>query len=50
LRDALPADWREFLVALLAAINNPDEAISLDRFPLWRDAPPVPLDAPWPAQ
>ena len=48
--EALPADQREFLSALLAAINNPDEAVSLDRFPLWCDTPPVPSDAPWPEQ
>jgi hypothetical protein len=48
LREALPADSGEFLQALLAAINDPTEAPTLDRFPLWRDTPAVALDTPGP--
>lgn len=48
LRDALPADSGEFLGALLAAINDPPQAPTLDRFPLWRDTPALPLNTPWP--
>jgi hypothetical protein len=47
-RDALPADWRDFLVVLLAAINDPARASDLDRFPLWRHTPALPLETPWP--
>jgi hypothetical protein len=47
-RDALPADCGDFLVALLAAINDPARASDLGRFPLWRDAPALPLETPWP--
>lgn len=48
LRKALLEDWHDFLSALLAAINDPTQAVSLDRFALWRDTPEVPLDVPWP--
>jgi hypothetical protein len=37
-----------FLIALLAAINDPDQASDLDRFPVWRDAEAIARDAPWP--
>ncbi len=45
---ALPPAWHDLLPALLAAINDPAQAAALDRFPLWRDTPPVKLDTPWP--
>ncbi|MFZ1963007.1 MAG: tetratricopeptide repeat protein [Roseiarcus sp.] len=48
LRDALPAGWRDFLVALLAAINDPTRAPTLDAFPLWRNTPALPLETLWP--
>jgi hypothetical protein len=48
LREALPADWRDFLVAMLAAINDPARASDLDQFPLWRDTSALPLETPWP--
>ncbi len=48
LSDALPADWRDVLVALLAALNDPARAADLDAFPPWREAPALPLDTPWP--
>jgi len=44
----LPDGDRAFLTALLAAINDPDLAPALDRFPIWRDTEAVPRDAPWP--
>jgi tetratricopeptide (TPR) repeat protein len=47
LRPKLPPNGHEFLAALLAAINDPIQAPELDRFPEWRDTPPVPLEAPW---
>jgi hypothetical protein len=47
LRPKLPHGGHEFLAALLAAINDPTQAPTLDRFPEWRDTPPVPRDAPW---
>lgn len=37
----LPEDWRDLPQALLAV---------LDRFPLWRDTEPVPMDAKWPSE
>ena len=49
LRDALPPDSFAFLQAALAAINDPAQASDLDRFPLWRDTPAVPLDTSWPS-
>jgi len=48
LRPKLPPESHEFLAALLAAINDPTQAPALDRFPEWRETPPVPRDAPWP--
>ncbi len=48
LRPKLPPDSSEFLAALLAAVNDPVKARGLDRFPEWRDAPPVSRNAPWP--
>ncbi len=48
LRDALPPDSFDFLQAALAAINDPARTPDLDRFPLWRDTPALPLDIPWP--
>jgi hypothetical protein len=47
LHPKLPPDSPEFLAALLATINDPAQVSALDRFPEWRDAPPVPMDAPW---
>ncbi len=44
----LPEGHHAFLTALLAAINDPDLAPALDRFPAWRDATAVPRDTPWP--
>ena len=38
----------EFLTALVAALNDRAKLPDLDRFPAWRDQPPVPLDALWP--
>jgi hypothetical protein len=40
----LPPDWHDLLPALLAAIDDPAQVPALDRFPLWRDTPPVVLD------
>ena len=48
LRDALSLDSIDFLRAALAAINDPDLAPDLDRFPLWHDTPALPLNTPWP--
>jgi hypothetical protein len=45
----LPDGQHALLTALLAAINDPDLAPALDRFPAWRDAEAVPRDTPWPA-
>jgi tetratricopeptide (TPR) repeat protein len=44
----LPDGHHAFLSALLAAINGPEQAAGLDRFPAWRDAEAVPRDTPWP--
>jgi hypothetical protein len=44
----LPDRQYEFLMALLSAINDPTQAGVLDRFPAWRDAVPIPREAPWP--
>ena len=44
LRPKLPPEAREFLAALLDAINDPGRAPELDRFPERRDTPPVPRD------
>jgi hypothetical protein len=43
----LPGGHHAFLVALLAAINEPDLAPALERFAMWRDAEAVPRDTPW---
>ena len=48
LRPKLRPDAHEFLAAVLAAINDPTEVPALDRFPEWRDTPPVAREAPWP--
>jgi hypothetical protein len=48
LREALPPDSVAFLHAALATINDPAQVPDLDRFPLWRDTPALPLDTPWP--
>ncbi len=45
---ALPPDTALFLPAALAAINDPAQVPALDSFPLWRNTPALPLDAPWP--
>ena len=50
LRDALPPDSFAFLRAALAAINDPAHAPDLDRFPLWRDTPALPLSRHGPAR
>ena len=47
LRAALPPDSVASLQAALAAISDPAQAPDLDRFPLWRDTPALPLDTPW---
>jgi tetratricopeptide (TPR) repeat protein len=44
----LPNGHHAFLNALLAAINDPDLAPALYRFPTWRDAAPIARDVPWP--
>jgi hypothetical protein len=44
----LPDGRHALLKALLAAINAPEQAVDLDRFPAWRDATPIARDAPWP--
>jgi tetratricopeptide (TPR) repeat protein len=44
----LPDGHHAFLAALVAAINDPDLAPALDRFPIWRDTEAVPRDTPWP--
>ena len=41
----LPDGCRAFLTALLAAINDPDLASALDRFPIWRYTKAVPRDS-----
>jgi len=46
----LPPGSAEFLAALVAAQNDRAKLPDLDRFPEWRDQPPLPLDAPWPAE
>ncbi len=48
LRPKLPPQDHEFLAALLAAINDRAQVQALDRFPEWRDAPLMSVDAPWP--
>ena len=44
----LPDGQHAFLTALLAAINAPEQAADLHRFPAWRDGEAVPRDAPLP--
>ena len=48
LAPSLPEGHHAFLMALLAAINNPELAPALDRFPAWRDTEAVPRGTPWP--
>ena len=38
----------EFLTALVAAMNDRAKLSELEKFPKWRNQPPVPLDTPWP--
>lgn len=38
----------EFPTALVASMNDRSKLADLDRFPIWRNQSPVPLDAPWP--
>ena len=47
---AAPLVLAEFLTALVAALNDRAKLPDLDRFPEWRDQPPVPLDAPSPGR
>ena len=44
---AAPLVLTEFLTALVVALNDRAKLPDLDRFPEWRNQPPVPLDAPW---
>ena len=37
----------EFLTALVAAMNDRAKLSELEKFPKWRNQPPVPLDKPW---
>ena len=48
LRDKLPSAQSDFLTALVTAMNDDTQLPGIDRFALWRDQPPVPLEAPWP--
>ena len=50
LRPKLRSGSAEFLSALVAALNDRAKLPDLDRFPEWRDQPPLPLDPPWPAE
>ena len=43
---AAPLVLAEFLTALVTALNDRAKLPDLDRFPEWRNQPPVPLDAP----
>ena len=37
----------EFLIALVAAMNDLTKLPDLEQFPEWKDQPPVTIDAPW---
>ena len=38
----------ELLTALVAALNDRANISELEKFPEWRNQPPIPLTAPWP--
>jgi len=48
LRPKIPPDAGDFLTALVSAMNDRTNLADLDRFPEWRNQPPIPLDTPWP--
>jgi tetratricopeptide (TPR) repeat protein len=48
LRSRLTPDKADFLVALVAALNEPNKVADLERFSIWNSTMPVPLEAPWP--
>ncbi len=48
LRPKLTPGCPEFLMALVAALNDRTRVADLDRFQDWSSQPSVPLDAPWP--
>jgi len=48
LRPKIPPDAGDFLTALVSAMNDRTKLAGLDRFPEWRNQPPIPLDTPWP--
>ena len=40
----------EFLIALVAALNDHTKLSALDQFPEWLNQSPVPLDTSWPSE
>lgn len=48
LRDKLTSEQTDFLTSIVAAMNDHTRLPDPDRFPIWRDHPPVALDTPWP--
>ena len=48
LRPKIPPDAGNFLTALVSAMKDRTKLAEVDRFPEWRNRPPIPLDTPWP--
>jgi len=46
----IPPDAGDFLTALASAMNDRTKLADLNRFPEWRNQPPIPLDTPWPKE
>jgi len=46
----IPPDAGDFLTAMASAMNDRPKLADLDRFPAWRNQPPIPLDTPWPKE
>jgi hypothetical protein len=49
LRLRLPPEANLF-TAIIAALNEPTAVADLDQFDVWRSAPAVPLETPWPPE
>lgn len=50
LRPKIPPGAGNFLTALASAMNDRTKLADLDRFPEWRNQPPIPIDTRWPKE
>ena len=48
--ERLPSADAELLGTIVEALDDPSNRSMLDTFEVWRTAPVLPLEAPWPAE